>query len=173
MCNSKNTGIWSLQQPRKASSHDIIQLCLNGQRDMRVEVVDVLMIDVGCADVTWSHAWNSVWVSSYHHFLVVCGWLVNIMRGSRGCWFLGKACSVLCSLLPWSLTEPLGAPQLYWPQATPRHPGAEAKTLGLIYSQQYYVLCRHPHPSTPPAFLFTLLLCLSVFFSLLFLVVRP
>lgn len=58
----------------------------DGQKDMWVELVDVLMIDVGCTDVTWSHAWNSVWVSSYRHFLVVCGWLVNITRGSRGFW---------------------------------------------------------------------------------------
>lgn len=109
----------------------------NGQKDMRVELVDVLMIDVGCTDVTWSHAWNSVWVSSYRHFLVVCGWLVKIMRGSRGCWssWLRSQCSLL-----WSSTEPLGAPQLYWPQATPRHPFTGAKALGLIYSQQLNIL---------------------------------
>ncbi len=73
----------------------------NGQKDMRLELVDVLMIDVGYTDVTWSHAWNSVWVSSYRHFLVVCGWLVNIMRGSRGCWssWQGSQCTLFSDLV--------------------------------------------------------------------------
>lgn len=40
------------------------------QKAMWVELVDVLMIDVGFTDVTWSHAWNSVCGGSNHHFLL-------------------------------------------------------------------------------------------------------
>lgn len=88
---------------------------------MWVELVDLLMIDVGCTDVTWSHAWNSVWVSSYRHFLVVSGWLVNIMRGSRGCWssWQGSQCTLSSALdLYWTSRCAPGCPQAppYWGQ---------------------------------------------------------
>lgn len=60
---------------------------------MKIKSVDVLMIDVGHVDVTWFYAWDSVWVSLYHDFLVVFGWLVNMVRRSRGLWKYWQKCS--------------------------------------------------------------------------------
>lgn len=53
----------------------------NAQNLLRVQLVDAIMIDPGCTDVTWSHAWNSVCGSSHHHFLLVCGRLVDNIQG--------------------------------------------------------------------------------------------
>lgn len=57
----------------------------NGQNILWVQFVDVLMIDAGCTDVMWPHAWNSVCGSSYRRFLLVCERLVNnIQSGISG-----------------------------------------------------------------------------------------
>lgn len=53
----------------------------DAQNLLRAQLADALMTDAGCADVTWSHAWNSVCGSSHRCFLLVCGRLVNNIQG--------------------------------------------------------------------------------------------
>lgn len=124
IAKKKKTAIWSLIAGPSPSLE-------NGQRAMWVELVDVLMIDVGFTDVTWSHAWNSVWGSSYRDFLIICGRPVNNRRGSRGCWssWQGSQCSLLsASVLHWtfgntSTAVAPGNPQahLHWSQSLRSH----------------------------------------------------
>lgn len=97
---------------------------------------------------------GGLWMASQHH------------KGIQRLLVLLAEGLVYCSL-PWSSTEPLGASQLYWPQATPRHPYTGAKALGLIYSQQLNGLCRHLHLHllVCPCFYISLSACLF-FFSL-------
>lgn len=57
----------------------------NRQNILWVQLVDVLMIDAGCTDVMWPHAWNSVCGSAHRRFLLVCERLVNnIQSGISG-----------------------------------------------------------------------------------------
>lgn len=65
----------------------------NAQNLLRARPADALMRDAGCADVTWSHAWNSVCGGSRRCFLLVCGRLVNSMQGVWDAPLLLSRCS--------------------------------------------------------------------------------
>lgn len=120
---------------------------------MRAELVDVLMIDVGCTDVTWSHAWNSVWVSSYRHFLAVCGWLVNIIRGSRGCWssWTSSRCTLFSALvLRWTSGSVSTVLAPGYPWAPPPHLLEPKPWVSFIVNNRMYYadifIQKQPHP---------------------------
>lgn len=89
----------------------------NAQNLLRPRLADALMRDAGCADVTWSHAWNSVCGGSRRCFLLVCGGLVNNMQG------------VWDALLPLRTLPPpcfwSGARARARPQACPPNTGAD------------------------------------------------
>lgn len=57
-------------------------ICLSSLTDEWVDLVDIVIIHIGCTDVTWSCVEFSL---DGLHFLSVCGWQVQVMRISRRC----------------------------------------------------------------------------------------
>lgn len=80
----------------------------NGQNILWVQLVDMLMIDAGCTDVMWPHAWNFVCGSSHRHFLLVCERLVNNIQ---------SGISDPAAAPAHSDSESVGAPQLHGRQS--------------------------------------------------------
>lgn len=135
---------------------------------MWVELVDVLMIDVGFTDVTWSHAWNSVCGGSNHHFLLAWGGPSQQREGMQ------RPLVLLAEVLSEYSAFALFANQTFGCSSTALawHTQTGAKAQDLIYGLWPNRLCSLLlHPATPPPSLFALT-TKSPFFFLLFLEVR-
>ena len=121
------------------------------------------MIDVGCTDVTWSHAWNSAWVSSYRHFLVVCGRPFNIMGGIQRLLVLlagVPVCSVLCLGPLVNLCEQLNCAGSRLPLDTLLQ-GKKPWVSFIVNNCSDIFIPPNPHP--PTCFALRMTVCLSYF----------
>lgn len=95
----------------------------NAQNLLRVRLADALMIDAGCTDVTWSHAWNSVCGGSHRCFLPVCGRLVNDIQGMWDARLLQTPSGRLAALATATVVMALQTARVYTPGPSSQHRG--------------------------------------------------